>query len=123
MKRLLPFILGAALLAFALPHASGFSAPIPERLGPPSFLRIPVLFTHSDYPNQRQGQPSEIKTFTGRISKNGQKFVLEDSSMRTSYQLDDQQQAGKYQGKNVRVIGTLDAESNIIHVQSIEEAV
>jgi len=76
-----------------------------------------------DLPDQQQVQQSEIKTFSGRIAKNGPKFVLEDSSMRTSYQLDDQQKAQKYQGKNVRVIGTLDAENNMIHVQAIEEAV
>ena len=43
--------------------------------------------------------------------------------MRTSYQLDDQQNAEKYKGKSVRIVGTLDAANNLIHVQSIEEAV
>jgi hypothetical protein len=73
--------------------------------------------------DQQQGQQPAIKTFTGRIAKYGPKFVLEDSSVRTAYQLDDQQKAEKYQGKNVRVIGTLDAENNMIHVRAIEEAV
>lgn len=86
---------------------------------PPSF----AIRNAIDLLDQQQGQQPEIKTFTGRISKNGPKFVLEDSSIRTSYQLDDQQKAEKYRGKNVRIIGTLDVENNMIHVQTIEEAV
>lgn len=86
----------------------------------PSTLALSNLVDQQD---QLQGQQSEIKTFTGRISRQGPKFVLEDSSLRTAYQLDDQQKAEKYQGKNVRVIGTLDAQNNMIHVQTIEEAV
>ena len=81
------------------------------------------LFIHPDSLDPHQGQQAEVKTFTGRISKQGSKFILEDSSIRASWQLDDQQKAEKYQGKNVRVTGTLDAENNMIHVRSIEEAV
>lgn len=73
--------------------------------------------------DQTQDRQPEIKTFFGRISRQGPKFVLEDSTLRTSYQLDDQRQAEKYQGRIVRVTGTLDAENNLIHVQMIQEAV
>ena len=122
MKRFCIFILGTGLLACTLPLASGRSA-IQEKPGPASFPPVPALFTHSDSPDPQQGQQPEAKTFIGRISKNGQKFVLEDSSMRTSYQLDDQQKAEKFQGKNVRIVGTLEPDNNLIHIQSIEEAV
>lgn len=112
MKRFRVFILGAGLLAYAIPPAFAASPAAAQ-----------ALIIHSDSPDPLEGQQSEIKTFTGRISKHGPKFVLEDSSLRTSYLLDDQQKAEKYQGKNVRVVGTLDAENNMIHVRSIEEAV
>ena len=112
MKRSFLFILAAALPVCTMPFAVVAS-------------RAPaqILFIHSDSPDPQHGQRAEIKTFIGRISKYGPRFVLEDFSMRTLYQLDDQQKAEKYQGKNVRVVGTLDAENNVIHVQSIEEAV
>jgi hypothetical protein len=72
---------------------------------------------------QQQSTPSEqVKTFTGKISKNGDQFVLADDSSKASYLLDDQQTAGKYAGKRVRVTGILDASNNTIRVQSIEEA-
>jgi|SRR5262250_10153 len=83
----------------------------------------PILGNQSNLRSQKQEQQPEIKTFIGRIARQGPKFVLQDSTLRTSYQLDDQQRAEKYQGKNVRVTGTLDAQNNMIHVQMIEEAV
>ena len=79
----------------------------------------PALYPQ-DSQQERQQQP-EVKTFTGRIFKNGEKFVLEDPAMNTSYQLDDQKKAEKYEGKNVKVTGTLDAQNNVIHVHAIEE--
>jgi hypothetical protein len=39
-----------------------------------------------------------------------------------TYQLDDRQTAGKFEGKRVSVTGTPDAEDNTIHVQRIEDA-
>jgi hypothetical protein len=69
-----------------------------------------------------QQQQPEVKTFMGKISKSGAKLVLEDTAMNVSYQLDDQKKAKEYEGMNVRVTGTLDAQNNIIHVSSIEEA-
>jgi hypothetical protein len=70
---------------------------------------------------QSQAAP-ELKTFTGTIAKSGEQFVLREDSTKLSYQLDDQQSAGKFAGKRVRVTGVLDASNNTIRVQSIEEA-
>jgi hypothetical protein len=39
-----------------------------------------------------------------------------------TYQLDDQSKAKKYEGKEVKVTGSFDANSNTIHVDSIEAA-
>lgn len=47
------------------------------------------------------------------------KYVLHANG--TDYQLDDQSQAAKYDGKTVKVTGSLDqSSSNSIKVQSIE---
>lgn len=72
---------------------------------------------------QDQSQvPPEVKTFTGTIAKSGEQFVLREDGNKTAYHLDDQQSAGKFAGKRVRVTGVLDASNNTIRVQSIEEA-
>jgi uncharacterized protein DUF5818 len=117
MKRTTTLTLAAILLACTLPLANGWPAdPGKQRPG-----RLPVSSaTFHQQRSQQEPQP-EVKIFTGKISKSGQKFVLEDDSVKTSYQLDDQKKAQQYQGKKVRVTGTLDVENNLIHVQAIDE--
>jgi len=88
-------------------------------------LAAPVRTTNAHIQNQQaqdQQQAPQAKTFTGTISKDGDSFVLKDDTGKTSYQLDDQQAASKFQGKRVKVTGTLDASNNVIRVQTIEEA-
>ena len=58
------------------------------------------------------------RSFVGSIMKTGGKYVLHTGG--TDYQLDDQTQAGKFKGKDVKVTGQLDQSSNTIKVQSIE---
>jgi uncharacterized protein DUF5818 len=118
MKHRTTLTLAAALLAYTLPLANGCSADQgKQRPGGP----LPVSpATFHQQRNQQEPQP-EVKIFTGKISKSGQKFVLEDDSVKTSYQLDDQKKAQQYQGKKVQVTGTLDAENNLIHVQAIDK--
>jgi hypothetical protein len=115
MKHTNALSLAASLLACALPLATAWSADQQTpRLNP-----LPV--NPALYPQDSQQEQPEVKTFKGRIFKNGEKFVLEDPAMNTSYQLDDQEKAEKYDGKNVKVTGTLDAQNNVIHVHAIEE--
>jgi hypothetical protein len=119
MKRRNTFTLVAGLLACALPAAKAWSAD-QQKQSPNPLPGNPItLYTPDNI--QEQQPPPEVKTFVGKISKSGQKLILEDSAMNTSYQLDDQKKAKQYEGKSVRVIGTLDAQNNLIHVQRIEE--
>jgi hypothetical protein len=55
------------------------------------------------------------------MSQNGDRFILRDDTSDIWYHLDDQQQASKYLGKAVQVIGTLDGRSDMIHVRNITE--
>jgi hypothetical protein len=48
--------------------------------------------------------------------------MLTDSATNTSYKLDDSSKAKSYDGKDVKVTGTLDSSSNTIHVQSIDDS-
>jgi len=72
-----------------------------------------------DTPAARDRQP-EIRVFLGTITKTGNQFVFSDAVSKSSYQLDDQETASRFDGKKVKVTGTLDASNNIIRVQSIE---
>jgi flagellar basal body-associated protein FliL len=65
---------------------------------------------------------TEVQTFTGKIVKSGEKFVLKDTASKTTYQLDDQEKAKEYAGKSVKVSGTLDASTSMIRVSNIEPA-
>jgi hypothetical protein len=38
----------------------------------------------------------------------------------STYQLDDQNRAKQYQDKKVKIVGTLDADNDILHVESIQ---
>jgi hypothetical protein len=67
----------------------------------------------------RDKQP-QIQVFLGTISKTGNQFVFSDDVNKSSYQLDDQETASRFDGKKVKVTGMLDATNNIIRVQSIE---
>jgi hypothetical protein len=69
----------------------------------------------SSSPNGRAKQ-----TFSGKVIRSGQKFVLYEKASGTSYNLDDQQWAKLFQDQDVRVTGSLDARSNMILVFSME---
>jgi uncharacterized protein DUF5818 len=62
----------------------------------------------------------QSQTFTGKIVKADGNFVLQDQTSNATYQLDNQDQAKSYEGKSVKVTGTLDNSSKTIHVSAIE---
>jgi len=63
---------------------------------------------------------TSVNTFSGRIVKSGDKFVLTASDNRTTYQLDDQQKAQDFLNKSVKVTGSLDASTGTIRVRGID---
>jgi len=66
--------------------------------------------------SQSQGQPS-AQTFTGTIVKDGAKYVLKANG--TAYRVDDQDKAKSYEGKQVKITGSLD-KNNLLHISEIE---
>jgi hypothetical protein len=66
---------------------------------------------------------SQSETFMGVILKNGDNFVLSDSATKTRYMLDDTRKASPFEGKTVKVTGTLDIANNMIHVEAIQDVV
>ncbi|HXZ80595.1 MAG TPA: DUF5818 domain-containing protein [Terriglobales bacterium] len=59
------------------------------------------------------------QTFTGTMVRDGNSYVLKTAD-NVTYQLDDQDKASKFEGKTVKVTGSLDSTTNIIHLQAIE---
>jgi hypothetical protein len=65
-------------------------------------------------------QTQEAQTFTGRVVKENGKVVLKDPVTKNSYQIDAAAKVKAYMGKQVKVTGKLDMNSNTIHVESVE---
>jgi hypothetical protein len=62
-------------------------------------------------------QPTAVQSFTGTVVKSGDKYVLQDTDAGTTYDIDHQDEVAKFDGKRVKVKGTLDASGKMIHVQ------
>jgi heat shock protein HslJ len=56
------------------------------------------------------------QSFSGTVAKSGDKFVLQEASGKT-YDVDRQEELKKYEGKQVRIKGTLDPDGKTIHVK------
>ena len=61
-------------------------------------------------------------TFTGTVVKDGEQYVLRDASG-VVYKMDDSSRAQSFEGKTVKVTGRLDADTKLIHVDTIEALV
>jgi hypothetical protein len=61
----------------------------------------------------------KAKTFVGTVVKESTGYALRVKDL--SYKLDDQQQASSYEGRSVRILGSLDKHANTIHIQNIEQ--
>ena len=110
-------ILGPQLIAWSQLQKP---EPVPQPLPPPDRPgQQPDQQTAQPEHPQAQPQPPAAQTFTGTIVKDGSRYILKVSS-KNVYQLDDQEKAQRYEGKQVKIEGTLDATGNGLHVTSIE---
>lgn len=68
--------------------------------------------------DQTQGSDqSGSKEFVGTVVKQGDKYMFQEASTGTTYDIDHQDEVKKFEGKKVRVHGTLDPNGKMIHVQ------
>lgn len=94
--------------------------PVPQPLPPPDRpVQQPDQRAAQPANPQAQPQPPAVQTFTGTIVKDGSSYILKVSKNNV-YQLDDQEKAKRYEGKQVKIEGTLDANGNSLHITSIE---
>ena len=114
-----PETLGPQLIAWSQMQKP---QPVTEPLPPPD---RPVEQSERQ-PGQPANTPSQdgprqvaAQTLTGTILKDGGRYILKVSNSST-YQLDDQERAKQYEGKQVKVAGTPDANGGSFHIISIE---
>lgn len=111
-------ILGPPLVAWSVLQKP---RPIPEPLPPPENRDQSQSQSQSQAGQPRDSQPQQpsAQSFTGTIARNNGKYVLKVSES-TAYQIDDQEKTKGYEGKQVKIAGSLDARNNVLHVTSIE---
>ena len=64
-----------------------------------------------------QSDASGNKEFVGTVVKQGDKYMFQDAASGTTYDIDHQDEVKKFEGKKVRVHGSLDSSGKTIHVQ------
>jgi len=92
----------------------------PDSQEPPARSQQPDQKTPDQtQPSQDQAQPdaSGSREFVGTVTKQGDKYVFQEAASGTTYDIDHQDEVKKFEGKKVRVHGTLDPQTKTIHVQ------
>lgn len=122
-------ILGPQLIAWSEMQKPQPVPQKPEPLPPPDGrsepAQSPATQSQAEPPAAQQTQPepdsqkSTGQSISGTVVKIGNKYVLETAD-NLAYQLDDQDRARQYENKHVKVMGTLDPNTGVIHVKSIE---
>ena len=121
-------ILGPQLIAWSELQKPQPVPQKPEPLPPPDGraepAQSPATQAQQDKPAQQtqpepDNQQSTAQSISGTVVKIGNKYVLETAD-NLAYELDDQDRAKQYENKHVKVMGTLDRNTGIIHVKSIE---
>jgi len=90
--------------------------PVPQPLPPPDQADQQQPGPAAE--SQAQQEPLN-QTFIGTIVKDGSKYVFRELESAV-YQIDDQEKAKLYEGKQVKIAGSLDAKNNMLHVARIE---
>jgi hypothetical protein len=97
----------------------------PQSQQPPD-AQAPGTDQGAPQPGQAQPQQQEpdqnadasgAREFVGTVVKQGDKYMFQDAASGTTYDIDHQDEVKKFEGKKVRVHGTLDPNGKMIHVQ------
>jgi hypothetical protein len=99
------------------PQSQPSQAPDSSGQAMPSQSAPPQSAPSQPSPDAQAQSSTGVQTFTGTIIKSGDKYVLQDAASGNTYDLDHQDEVAKFEGKKVRVHGTVDASGKMIHVQ------
>lgn len=87
----------------------------------PSQPPAPEGPNNAQQPDQPQGQNQrQAVMLTGQIQQQNGEYVLSDSGV--NYRLDQQGKVKRFEGQKVKVTGTLDMATNMVHISQIEPA-
>jgi uncharacterized protein YdeI (BOF family) len=118
----LKLLLGVSSCAMVLTSAGAWGL----STGASSATPMPAIQEPQAPPSQAQPDasapnpdPAKMTTFTGTVLKDGEQYVLRDSSGGV-YKLDDSSRAQSFEGKTVKITGRLDANAKMIHVDTIQ---
>ena len=112
MKRLLSIVAMLGLVGLGMNLAAQQTPSTPTQAG-----SMPQQ-QQTDATNPQQS----ARSFEGKIAKSGDQLVLQENSTKTAYKLDDQDKAKQFEGKDVKVMATVDTSTNTLHVVDITPA-
>lgn len=129
MKKHLSIVLSLALAAVLLPAAFAqqdqssrpSSAPQQDQTSPSAQSPSTQSPAEPSTSGSSAGMSADTSSFTGTVVKSGDKYVL-NTDTGSTYQIDDQAKAKQFKGKQVKVNGTLDKTTSILHVTDISPA-
>lgn len=80
--------------------------------------------TQQQQPNAQQPAQQQAHTYTGKIvkTKTGKYALLTDAQHGKGFFLDNQQEAQKFDQKDVKIVATLDPNTMVLHIISIKAA-
>src|SRR5216117_1278405 len=131
MKKTLTVVAILALVATMLPAAfaqtsdqTSPSSSAPAASSPAETSPAQTSPSTPDQSSSAQGSASAAsqdgESFTGTVVKSGDKYVLKTGA--GTYQIDDQDKAKQFEGKQVKVSGNLDKATSTLHVTDIQAA-
>ena len=125
MKRLLSIValVGLSGLGINLAAQTPSQTPsTPDAQASPSTQSPSTASPNSSMPQSQTdatNSQQSARAFEGKIQKSGDDWVLQETATQTSYKLDDQVKAKQFEGKNVKVMATMDPTTNKLHVVDI----
>jgi uncharacterized protein YdeI (BOF family) len=112
------WLAGALAVSFFTAQVFAQSSQQPPSQQPPSQQPSQPPGQQGQNPDaQGSSHQGDAQVFTGVITKVGDRYMLQDSANGTSYDIDQQELAKKYEGQKVRIKGTLDPDGKTIHVK------
>jgi hypothetical protein len=111
MKEHVGVLCTLALLASSVPNLFAQGSQPSQPVDPTA--QAPATPAPATPPDRR-----DVRVYMGTIVKDGDAYVLKAGNEK--YPLDSQKKAKNYKGKNVQITGTLEKETNLIHVEKIK---
>src|SRR5271156_5469244 len=118
MKRIVTHAMLVGLLGFGMNLMAQQTPSSQDQSGAAQQTPQTQAAPQAQTPVDAQSQQA-ARSFDGKITKAGDKLVLQDASTQTNYQLDDQDKAKQFEGQSVKVMATMDPTTDTLHVVDI----